>query len=157
MPNDLLDDYRRRLLERYRLQPAVYQDRLRGQDGASVRAAIKPGEWSAHQLVFHVCAVDEQAYGPRLLRILRDDRPKLEDFDEVAWMTDHYDPGEAPEAILERWGVARQTLADTLQTASLEAWNRAGMHAFHGERTLQWWLERGVAHGEDHLRQLDGE
>ena len=157
MTDDSLDDYRRRLLERHRFQPTAYRERLRRLDGASLRVPIKPGEWSAHQVIFHVSAVDEQAYGPRLLRILREDRPRLEDFDEAAWMADHYDPGEALQAILDRWQAARQTWADVLETAPPEAWNRAGVHPFYGERTLQWWLERAVAHGEDHRRQLDGE
>ena len=157
MPDDLLDDYRRRLLECYRSQPAAYRERLRHSNGASLQAPIKPGEWSAHQLIFHVRAADEQAYGPRLLRILREDRPQLENYDEVAWMADHYDPSEAAEAILDRWQAARQAWAGILESAPPGAWSRAGLHPFYGERTLQWWLERAVAHGEDHRRQLEGE
>ncbi len=157
MADDLLDHYRRRLLERFRLQPETYRERLRGLDGASVHAPIQPGEWSAHQVIFHVRAADEQAYGPRLMRILREDRPELEDHDEVAWMTDHYDPGESAQAVLQRWQAARQGWADLLQTAPAASWSRSGLHPFYGERTLQWWLERAVAHGEDHRRQLEGE
>ena len=153
----MLDDYRRRLLKRYRSQPAAYQERLRRMNGASLQAPIKPGEWSAHQLIFHVRAVDEQAYGPRLLRILGEDRPQLEDYDEAAWMADHYDPSEEAGAILDRWQRARYACADALESAPPEAWGRAGLHPFYGERTLQWWLERAVAHGEDHRRQLEGE
>ena len=155
--DDLLGDYRRRLLERFRFQPEPYHQRLRRLDGASLHAPIEPGEWSAHQVIFHVRAADEQAYGPRLMRILRDERPELENYDEVAWMTDHYDPDEAADAILDRWQTARRGWAGILETAPAASWSRSGLHPFYGARTLQWWLERAVAHGEDHRRQLEGE
>ncbi len=157
MADDLLDDYRRRLLERFRLQPETYREHVRRLDREGVRAPIKPGEWSAHQVIFHVRAADEQAYGPRLMRILREERPQMEDYDEVAWMKDQYDPDEPAEAVLERWQAARRGWADILAAAPAEAWSRSGLHPFYGERTLQWWLERAVAHGEDHRRQLEGE
>ena len=157
MADDLLDDYRGRLQGRFRLQPDAYRERLRGLDRASLHAPIRPGEWSTHQVIFHVRAADEQAYGPRLLRILREDQPRLEDYDEVAWMANHYDPDEPAEAILQRWQAARQGWAEVLQAAPTAAWSRSGSHPFYGERTLQWWVERSVAHGEDHRRQLEGE
>ncbi len=157
MADDLLDAYRRRLLERFRLQPEMVQERLRGLDREGVRAPIKPGEWSAHQVIFHVRAADEQAYGRRLMRILQEERPELEDYDEVAWMKDHYDPEESSSAILVRWQSARRGWADLLDAAPPAAWSRSGRHPFYGERTLQWWLERAVAHAEDHRRQLEGE
>jgi len=153
----MLDEYRRELVERYRRQPAAYRERLKALDEAALHSPIKPGEWSAHQVIFHVSAVDEQAYGPRLLRILREDRPELEDFDSDRWMADHYGPGEPSQVILDRWQSARQAYADEVAAAPREAWSRTGRQPYWGERTLQWWVERAVAHAEEHQRQLEGE
>jgi len=157
MPDEVLDDYRRRLLDRYRGQVEAYAEHLAGVDDGAARAPIQPGEWSAHQVLFHAVSVDENAYGPRLRRILREDRPTLEDYDGDGWMAGHYDPGEPTGVLLERWRSVRQGYAAELAKAPPEAWGRTGRQSYWGERTLQWWVERAVAHGDEHWRQLMGE
>lgn len=157
MPDDLLDDYRRRLLARYLQQPEAYAEHLAGLDDRAARAPIKPGEWSAHQVLFHLGSVDEQAYGPRLRRILREGRPALEDYDGDGWMAERYDPTEPTQVILERWHSVRQDYAAEVAGGPPEAWSRTGRQSYWGERTLQWWVERAVAHADEHWRQLLGE
>jgi uncharacterized damage-inducible protein DinB len=157
MPDDVMDAYRRRLLDRYRGQVDEYARHLAALDDQAVRTPIKPGEWSAHQLLFHVSSVDEQAYGPRLRRILRESQPLLDDFDQDRWMATRYDPAEPAGAMLERWRATRQAYAAEAEAAPRDAWQRTGRQVFWGERTLQWWVERAVAHAEDHWRQLNGE
>ena len=157
MSDERMDDYRRRLLGRYRAQVEAYAEHLAALDDRAARAPIKPGEWSAHQLLFHTLFVDEQAYGPRLRRILREDRPTLDDFDQDRWMEQHYDPGASTQGLVDRWRSVRLGYAVEVEAAPSEAWNRTGLQAFWGERTLQWWVERAVAHADDHWRQLNGE
>jgi hypothetical protein len=157
MAEPLLDEYRRRLVVRYRQQVAEYAEHLATLDDHTVRAPLKPGEWSAHQVLFHTASVDEQAYGPRLRRILREDRPRLEDFDGDRWMVEHYDAAKPTRELLQGWAAAREAYAAEVQAAPPEGWSRTGRQTFWGERTLQWWIERAVAHAEDHWRQLLGE
>ncbi|HSR47771.1 MAG TPA: DinB family protein [Anaerolineales bacterium] len=155
--NTPLDEYRRQLVARYRQHPAQYRDHVAGLDAAALQAPIKPGEWSPHQLLFHVRAVDVQAYGPRLERILNEARPPLDDFDEAAWMAEHYDSTEDLSSIVDTWAGFRQGIAELLKDLPADAWNRTGLQPYWGERTLQWWLERAVTHAEDHWSQLLGE
>jgi DinB superfamily len=157
MADDLLDDYRRLLLTQYRSQVTAYAGHLAGLGDRAIRLPIKPGEWSAHQVLFHVVSVDENAYGPRLRRILREHRPALEDYDGDGWMAAHYDPNEPSGVLLDRWRNAREGYAAELGAAPAEGWSRTGLQPFWGERTLQWWVERAVAHAEEHWRQLQGE
>jgi hypothetical protein len=152
----LLDDYRRRLLARYRHQVAEYAEHLGRLDDRAARIPIKPGEWNAHQVLFHAACVDERAYGPRLRQILLEDRPALEDFDSDRWMTEHYDAQEPTQEILRRWAAVRESYAADAEAASAPAWSRTGRQPYWGERTFQWWVERAVAHAEDHWRQLQG-
>ena len=154
MPDDLLIDYRRRLLARYLQQPEEFAEHLAGLDDDVARKPIKPGEWSAHQVLFHAGSVDQQAYGPRLRRVLREDRPTLEDYDGDGWMAERYDPAEPIQFILERWHSVRQDHAAELAGAPPEDWSRTGLQPYWGERTLQWWVERAVAHADEHRRQL---
>ena len=157
MDNTTLDEYRSHLIAHYREQPAQYRAYVSRLEQAAVQAPIKPGEWSPHQLLFHVRTVDMQAYGPRLERILNEARPTLDDFDEAVWMAEHYDPAELPSAILDAWDTFRKRTADLLTSLPAEAWNRTGLQPYWGERTLQWWLERAVTHAQDHWSQLQGE
>lgn len=157
MDHQTLDEYRRQLTARYRHQPAQYRGHVAGLEQAALHAPITPGEWSPHQLLFHVWAVDAQAYGPRLERILKEVRPSLDGFDEAAWMAEHYDPTEALWSIIDAWEGFRQRIADRLNDLPAEAWNRTGLQPYWGERTLQWWLERAVTHAEDHWNQLLGQ
>jgi hypothetical protein len=155
--DEVLVRYRSQLIEQYLEQIEAYRRHLHDLDPSLLHAPIKPGEWSPHQVVFHIAAVDERAYGPRLLRILEDDRPDLDDFDEAEWMSRHYDPDLALEDLLASWSAARLNYAGALRAAPEAAWNRTGLQPYWGERTLQWWLERAVTHGDDHFRQLNGE
>ena len=157
MPDSPLDDYRRRLMARYLDQVGEYAAYLAGLDDGAARTPIQPGEWSAHQVLFHASSVDENAYGPRLRRILREDRPLLEDYEGDGWMAQHYEPAEPAGAILERWRSVRQGYAAEAAGAPPEAWSRTGRQPYWGERTLQWWVERAVAHADEHWRQLTGD
>lgn len=157
MTDALLDDYRRELVARYRNQVEVFRRHMAALDDRALRAPIKPGEWSPHQVVFHSAAVDQQAYGPRLGRILREDRPQLDDFDGDRWMAEHYEPSEPVGGMLDRWQALRQENAALVEAVPPTAWNRTGRQSFWGERTLQWWVERAVEHADEHLRQLRGE
>ena len=156
MADARLDEYRRRLLGRYREQVTTYADHLASVGAGAILTPIKPGEWSAHQVLFHTLATDERAYGPRLRRILREDRPDLEDFDSDRWMAENYDSNEPAQSLLSRWRSVRDMYADEVAAAPAEAWGRTGRQPFWGERTLQWWVERAVAHAEDHWQQLHG-
>lgn len=157
MTDLVLDDYRRRLLAHYRRQVIVYDEHLAALDKSAVRRPIKPGEWSAHQVLFHACSVDEQAYGPRLHRILHEERPALEDFHSDDWMATHYRAAEPIRDLVLRWQAARERYAAEVEAAPSEAWGRTGLQPYWGERTLQWWVERAVAHADEHWRQLHGE
>jgi hypothetical protein len=157
MADPVLDEYRRRLMARYRRQVGEYAEHLALLDDRAVRAPLKPGEWSAHQVLFHTASVDEQAYGPRLRLILRADHPVLEDFDSDRWMLEHYDAAQPTQDLLQGWAAAREAYAVEAEAAPPEAWSRSGRQTYWGERTLQWWIERAVAHADDHWRQLLGE
>ena len=157
MPEGSVDDYRRRLLARYREQVDQYAGHLGGLTEAAARTPIKPGEWSAHQVLFHTFSVDENAYGPRLRRILHEDHPTLEDYDGEGWMAAHYDPGEPTGTLLDRWRAVRDGYSAEVEAVPSEAWSRTGRQSYWGERTLQWWVERAVAHADEHWRQLLGE
>jgi DNA-binding transcriptional regulator YbjK len=102
----------------------------------------------------HVRDAEQQAYAPRLKRILVEDRPLFEDFDGDAFMTQHYRAGEDIRAILEAIEAERMALAERLRALASAEWSRTGRHPSLGERTLQSWVERSESHMQEHLTQL---
>lgn len=151
MANDETGSYRRRLLQRYQEQAqevGAWAAALPRADAARAEAAAG---WTQHQLLAHVRDAEIQAYAPRLERILAEEDPVFEDFDAEAWMDHRYDRGEAPQAIAAEFAAARARGSARLEALPPEAWNRMGSHPQLGSRTLQWWVERAVAHAQEHL------
>jgi len=50
------------------------------------------GEWSAHQHVSHLIAVETNVFQPRVQRMIDEDRPVFEPWDEEGYMTTAYRP-----------------------------------------------------------------
>src|SRR3970282_2088450 len=65
-PGFLRDDPRPDTLEHIHKVRDKLAEPLAGLDDRGARTPIKPGERSAHQVLFHTSSVDQQAYGPRL-------------------------------------------------------------------------------------------
>lgn len=148
-----LNSYRRRLLAVY----AGQAGELKSIAGALDEAAPRPeGGWSAHQIIVHLRDVEQQAYAPRLHRILREADPQLPGFDPQAWMDEHYDPLEPLTAVLDHFEMERRSSAAHLPPIESPAWSRSGHHPDLGRRTLQWWVERSIAHAAEHLPALVG-
>jgi hypothetical protein len=115
---------------------------------------LEPGGWSPHQVLAHLRDVEARAYASRFDRILREDCPALEAFDQTGWMREHYTPGEAAQQILSEYSDLRAKALERLKTITPADWSRSGRHPQWGTRTLQWWVEHSLAHAEEHLRQM---
>jgi hypothetical protein len=98
--------------------------------------------------------MERHAYSPRIERILAEDHPLLPAFDAEAWARRHYRQDEPLEEILEEYAALRQSELERLQSLPPGSWSRVGRHPVYGLRTLQWWVEKGLAHAEEHLGAL---
>jgi hypothetical protein len=152
MDNKELLDYRQRLLDR--ICSAAEEFRVVCE---SVKEPFKPlevGGWSVHQLAAHVRDVDAQVYSLRVRRTFDEDHPTFKDFDESEWMRNHYNPKEPLSKILDEFVTGVNGLVEILHGVPNGAWNRLGRHVINGDRTLQGWAERGLAHIEEHLETV---
>ncbi len=149
-----LYEYRKRMLARFQ---AIVDDLEQAIDALSQAGwyrPLEPGGWSAHQVLVHLRDADAHAYLPRLLRILAEDTPFVEDFDDGSWMAGHYNPEEPIAAILAECRELRSREIACLERMSMDGWSRMGRHPGWGLRSIQWWVERSLAHSEEHLRQI---
>lgn len=113
------------------------------------------GEWTVHQIASHTRDVDKMVYGERIRRTLKEENPEFKSFDADGWMAANYNKDESLAEILGDFAASINDLRKTLQAMPREAWSRQSRHeTMGGELTLQLWVERNLAHIEEHLQTL---
>jgi hypothetical protein len=113
------------------------------------------GGWNVHQIATHTRDVDQLVYGLRARRTAVEDNPEFPNFDGEAYMKEHYSPDEPLNQIVNQLVQNVESLAQTLQALPVEGWSRVSRHASLGTGfTLQSWVERGLAHIDEHLETI---
>jgi hypothetical protein len=114
------------------------------------------GGWNVHQLAAHTRDVDRLVYGARARKTVEADNPAFANFDGDAYAREHYSPTEPLNALLDEFVHSIEQLADLLRALPPEAWARESRHEkLGGGLTLQLWVERGLAHIEEHLETVN--
>jgi hypothetical protein len=118
-------------------------------------APLEPGGWSIHQIAVHTRDVDRLVYGARVRRTAAEENPEFENFDGEAYMAEHYTAGEPLGEILDELVKNVENLAELLGSLPAEAWARVSRHVMLGRGlTLQAWVEKDLAHMEEHLKEV---
>jgi len=118
-------------------------------------APLEEGGWNVHQVAVHTRDVDQLVYGLRAKRTLTEDNPAFESFDGDAYVRDHYSNNESLQTMLDGFVQSVESLAALLKDQPAEAWSRISSHEKLGNGlTLQVWVERGLAHVEEHLETV---
>lgn len=145
-----LTEYRARLLER--LVAAAEEFRAECLAVKDPHAPLEEGGWNVQQVAVHTRDVDKLVYGARTRRTAEEDNPEFQNFDGDAYMAQHYDAGESLMDLLEGFVESVRGLTEMLRALPAEAWSRVSRHATLGSGfTLQTWVERDLAHIEEHL------
>ena len=126
---------------------------LRGIRPAELTWRPAPAEWSAREVVHHL-ADSETISGIRLRRLLSEDAPVIQgyDQDEYARRLRYQERPMAPA--LEAFKAARATTAQLLETMADADWQRAGTHSESGVYAAERWLEIYAAHAHVHAEQI---
>jgi hypothetical protein len=118
-------------------------------------APWKNGYWNVHQIAAHTRDADKLVYGLRVRRTAMEDNPEFASFDGNAHMEAHYDPNESLNEILDGLVQNVQGLVELLRALPVEAWSRVSRHTTFGSGlTLQSWVEKDLAHIEEHLKTI---
>lgn len=111
--------------------------------------------WSVHQIAAHTRDVDKLVYGKRAKITSEEDNPEFQNFDGDAYMAKHYDSNESLNVMLDEFVESVENLVKMLKELPIEAWSRESRHATLGSGfTLQTWVERDLAHIEEHLETV---
>src|ERR1700675_4862329 len=111
---------RRKLITRYKAGYRTIVAALRG-----IRPAA--GEWSAREVVHHL-ADSETISGIRLRRLLAEDNPQVQGYDEAEYARRLRYQKRPMAPALRAFEAARATTAQVIDDMSNADWKRAGTH-----------------------------
>jgi hypothetical protein len=141
------------LLERFRRGPELIAAVLTGAAGSEFDFQIAPEKWSIRQIVAHVS--DSEIVGAlRFRRIVAEDNPTLEAYDQDAWSARLDYSRRKPSQCLETFRRIRQENYELLRGVPPDAFERTGNHTERGLVTLFDLLKIYAEHPEGHAQQI---
>jgi hypothetical protein len=148
-----LTEYRTNLINR--LVAAVHEFRAVCLAAPDAFMPLEAGGWTIHQIAAHTRDVDKLVYGLRARRTAMEHNPEFQNFDGEGYMAEHYSKSEPLDEILDGLVEQVESLAKELHALPHEAWARESSHVMLGRGlTLQTWVEKDLAHIEDHLEMI---
>lgn len=148
----MLADERKKLIEQYRGGYAAIAESLLKitPDEASVKPG--PGRWSVGEIIHHL-ADSEMTAAVRLRRLLAEDRPTIQGYDQDEFARRlYYD--RPYETSLELFRNVRQSTAEILDRLTPAEWVREGTHTETGPYGVEAWLKTYAEHAHKHARQI---
>lgn len=143
---------RQELLERYAGGADAVDAAVAGLSEEAIDHRSDPGDWNARQIVHHLADSESVAY-VRLCRLIAEDEPLIEGYDEPEWARRlHYDrPIEPSLAVVRAVRTASHQLLSSLTETE---WERVGRHSASGAYSVDRWLAIYAGHSHDHADQI---
>ena len=143
---------RRRLIGKYADGYRAVTEALHGITDKELDARPAPGKWSAREIVHHL-ADSEMASAIRLRRLIAEDLPVIQGYDQDEYARRLY--YQRPiQASLDAFRAARETTAQLLERMTEAEWAREGTHSESGRYTVERWLEIYANHAHNHADQI---
>ena len=142
---------RKALILRYRDGHRAVVDAFQGlSDEELDRSATD--EWTPRMIAHHL-ADSEMMSAIRLRRLVAEDSPVLQGYDEVEFARKlTSDRPIQPSLEAMRW--ARESSAQILDRLTDDDWQRTGQHSESGAYSVEDWLSIYAKHGHDHAAQV---
>ena len=146
-------DERKKLIAQYAAGFGEVEAALEGFPSAELGAHPIPGKWSAQDIVHHL-ADSEMTSAIRLRRLLVEDKPVIQGYDQDAFAAKlHYAEREIGPS-LDALRAARATTVQLLERMSDADWAREGTHSESGRYAAEDWLRIYAAHAHNHAAQI---
>ena len=117
------------------------------------QATDGPDGWNGIEIVGHLLDYEE-IFFERAKRMLAEDKPALEGYDQDALVKDHDYAHQNLQDVFQRFVTLRRTFINLLTTLTDEEWARQGVHPQSGEITV---LEHAInitLHDVNHIEQI---
>lgn len=146
-------DLHAEMLGAYRANLVTLEALLLGIDAERARQRPAAESWSIVEVVAHLADTEERAHA-RVRRMLSEDEPLIEGYDEQALAAEHrYHEMNLGEA-LARFKTERVAQLATLEALDADGWGRAAVHNEFGPITIGSLTELMVTHDTIHLAQI---
>ncbi|MEO7118321.1 MAG: DinB family protein [Candidatus Limnocylindrales bacterium] len=140
-------DERTDLLIAYRVAPAAVRALVQAGAPAAIERMPDDGGWSARRILGHLATAAEGT-AARLVRIVNEDRPALQPFDDAG-----EDAMPVDEAV-ERFATARASEMAVLDAADDAGWGRIGDHPAHGPISIRDIVRHMSSHDMEHVGEI---
>jgi hypothetical protein len=139
-------------LERFTTGAADVESALAGATDEELDRRPPSGAWTAREIVHHLADSESMAY-IRLRRLIAEDEPVIQGYDEPEWARRlHYDrPIEPSVAVVRAVRAASLQLLGSLSEAE---WSRSGTHSESGAYSVDAWLSIYAEHSHEHADQI---
>ena len=133
--------------------PDQLEPLLEGLSDEQLRQRPSPEEWSLLEVLCHLRDAAE-IEGLRIRRLVEEDEPSIEPYDQEALARDRDyrgdDPSRVRTALRAFWG----GLAYQLEHLSGEEWERSGTHPQQGRLTVASRAQLNAEHAQEHAAQM---
>jgi hypothetical protein len=146
-------DERQSLIARYKAGYAEVVAALKGIGPEELDWRPAPTEWSAREVVHHL-ADSETIAGIRLRRLLAEDKPLIQGYDQEEYARRLRYQDRPMEPALQAFEAARATAAQLMDVMADADWQRAGTHSEMGAYSAERFLQVYSAHAHDHAAQI---
>jgi hypothetical protein len=154
MPTRLTPAERAALVELYRDGHRVVTEALAGTTAADLDAQPSdPDEWTPRMVVHHL-ADSEMMSATRLRRLIAEDDPVIQGYDEPLFARRLFYDDRPIEPALAALGAARSTTLQILERLTDDQWARTGTHTESGRYGVEDWLRIYAAHAHEHADQI---
>ena len=122
-------------------------------DAEALTRRPSPDEWAAVEVIAHLADGEDWALR-RVKRMLAEDEPELEPFDQAALAVERRYLGLDADTELARFERLRSEHLAILEGLDDAGWKRVGIHGEHGRMTIELYESHVAAEEVDHLAQL---
>jgi uncharacterized damage-inducible protein DinB len=144
---------RQKLIAQYTDGYNEVMQKLKGFPADSLTAHPIQGKWSAAEILHHL-ADSETTSGLRLRRLLVEENPLIQGYDQEAFAARlNYNNRDVAPA-LEAFRSARATTSQLFDSMTDEDWRREGTHSESGSYTAEDWLAIYAVHAHNHASQI---
>jgi hypothetical protein len=144
---------RSKLIAKYNEGYKEVSDALKEFPTELLTARPQAGKWTACEIIHHL-ADSESISAHRLRKLLVEDRPVIEGYDQdkFAIHLKYNDRDTGPA--LDAFRAARATTSQVLALMSNNDWQREGEHTESGRYTAETWLRIYAEHAHNHAAQI---
>jgi hypothetical protein len=140
------------LVTRYRDGADDFRDAIADVTDAELDETGIEGEWTVREIAHHL-ADSELASAIRLRRLIAEDDPLIQGYDEEAYVRRLHVTDRPIASSVDAAAAARASSLSILETLTEDEWGRTGRHSESGDYSVEEWLRTYANHPSDHAAQ----